>query len=141
MSVYRLGRGNVSDLLRRSVSGARLESSNPPVECIYKSVGEDRETVPNPLFIHPDDCIDRGACEPACPWHAMCEEAAVPEVCSDDLARTYLVKDHVAAFTVPPRTKTPHRSADELEANKDEVGPGERDPEEFSFTPFLLPGV
>jgi ferredoxin len=31
------------------------------------------------LFINPDECIDRGACEPACPVTAILEESAVPE--------------------------------------------------------------
>jgi len=30
-----------------------------PVDCIYE--GEDQ------LYIHPDECIDCGACEPECP--------------------------------------------------------------------------
>ena len=42
-----------------------------PVDCIYEA--EDQ------LMIHPDECIDCGACEPACPVEAIFEEAAVPE--------------------------------------------------------------
>jgi len=34
-----------------------------PVDCFY---GDDRM-----LYIHPDDCIDCGACEPACPVEAI----------------------------------------------------------------------
>ena len=34
-----------------------------PVDCIYE--GEKQ------LFIHPDECIDCGACEPACPVQAI----------------------------------------------------------------------
>ena len=30
-----------------------------PVDCIYEG--------PDQLFIHPDECIDCGACEPECP--------------------------------------------------------------------------
>ena len=33
-----------------------------PVDCIYE--GEDQ------LYIHPDECIDCGACEPECPVSA-----------------------------------------------------------------------
>jgi len=47
-----------------------------PVDCIYE--GE------NQLFIHPDECIDCGACEPECPWQAIFEEASVPAVFADD---------------------------------------------------------
>lgn len=31
------------------------------------------------LFIHPDECIDCGACEPACPVEAIFAEEDVPE--------------------------------------------------------------
>lgn len=41
-----------------------------PVDCIYE--GEDQ------YYIHPDECIDCGACEPVCPVEAIFEESAVP---------------------------------------------------------------
>ena len=31
------------------------------------------------LYIHPEECIDCGACEPECPVEAIFEEDAVPE--------------------------------------------------------------
>lgn len=42
-----------------------------PVDCIYE--GEKQ------LFIHPDECIDCGACEPECPVTAIFPEEDVPE--------------------------------------------------------------
>ncbi|RJF71922.1 MULTISPECIES: ferredoxin [Deinococcus] len=42
-----------------------------PVECIYDA-GE-------MLLIHPDECIDCGACVPACPVSAIYPEEDVPE--------------------------------------------------------------
>ena len=42
-----------------------------PVDCIYE--GE------NQLFIHPDECIDCGACEPECPVTAIFPEDDVPQ--------------------------------------------------------------
>jgi len=42
-----------------------------PVECFYE--GE------NTLVIHPDECIDCGACEPECPTTAIFEESALPD--------------------------------------------------------------
>jgi len=33
----------------------------------------------NQLYINPEECIDCGACEPACPVAAIFEESAVPE--------------------------------------------------------------
>jgi NAD-dependent dihydropyrimidine dehydrogenase PreA subunit len=42
-----------------------------PVDCIYE--GETQ------LYIHPDECIDCGACEPVCPVKAIFAEDEVPE--------------------------------------------------------------
>ena len=41
-----------------------------PVDCFYE--GE------NMLIIHPDECIDCGACEPECPVTAIFPEEDVP---------------------------------------------------------------
>lgn len=42
-----------------------------PVDCIYE--GADR------MYIHPDECIDCGACEPVCPVEAIYYESDVPD--------------------------------------------------------------
>ena len=42
-----------------------------PVNCFYE--GE------NMLVIHPDECIDCGACEPVCPTKAIFPESDFPE--------------------------------------------------------------
>ncbi|MEW5848103.1 MAG: ferredoxin FdxA [Myxococcota bacterium] len=42
-----------------------------PVSCFYE--GE------NWLVIHPDECIDCGACEPACPTNAIFPDSSLPE--------------------------------------------------------------
>lgn len=41
-----------------------------PVDCIYQ--GE------RMLYIHPDECVDCGACEPACPVEAIYFEDDLP---------------------------------------------------------------
>jgi NAD-dependent dihydropyrimidine dehydrogenase PreA subunit len=41
-----------------------------PVDCIYEG--------PEQLYIHPDECIDCGACEPECPVTAIFAEESVP---------------------------------------------------------------
>jgi ferredoxin len=41
-----------------------------PVNCFYEG--------PNFLVIHPDECIDCGACEPVCPVKAIFPEADLP---------------------------------------------------------------
>lgn len=47
-----------------------------PVECIHPTLEEDKGEVM--LFIHPDECIDCGACVPACPVVAIFIEQDVP---------------------------------------------------------------
>jgi ferredoxin len=42
-----------------------------PVDCIYEDADQ--------YFIHPDECIDCGACEPACPVSAIYAEDDVPD--------------------------------------------------------------
>lgn len=44
---------------------------NCPVDCIYEG---DRM-----VYIHPDECIDCGACEPICPQNAIYYEPDLPE--------------------------------------------------------------
>lgn len=42
-----------------------------PVDCIY----EGRRA----LYIHPDECVDCGACEPVCPVEAISYEGDTPQ--------------------------------------------------------------
>jgi NAD-dependent dihydropyrimidine dehydrogenase PreA subunit len=42
-----------------------------PVDCIYEG--------PRSLYIHPDECVDCGACEPVCPVEAIFYEDDLPE--------------------------------------------------------------
>jgi len=44
-----------------------------PVDCI-QSKDEDEQ-----FYIHPDECIDCGACEPVCPVSAIFPEEDLPE--------------------------------------------------------------
>ena len=46
-----------------------------PVDCIYE--GE------RMLYIHPDECVDCGACEPVCPVESIFYEDDVPEQFKD----------------------------------------------------------
>jgi NAD-dependent dihydropyrimidine dehydrogenase PreA subunit len=45
-----------------------------PVDCIHDDGDEDRI-----LYIDPDECIDCGACEPACPVNAIFAEDDTPD--------------------------------------------------------------
>lgn len=49
-----------------------------PVDCIHPTSSESEFANHNQLYINPDECIDCGACEPACPVSAIFEESAVP---------------------------------------------------------------
>lgn len=44
-----------------------------PVDCIHYEEGTDRK-----LYIDPEECIDCGACEPACPVTAIFAEDDLP---------------------------------------------------------------
>jgi NAD-dependent dihydropyrimidine dehydrogenase PreA subunit len=41
-----------------------------PVDCIYEGA--------RMMYIHPDECVDCGACEPACPVQAISYEDDLP---------------------------------------------------------------
>ncbi len=49
-----------------------------PVDCIHPAPNEPGFETAEHLHINPAECIDCGACEPACPVTAIFEEAAVP---------------------------------------------------------------
>ena len=49
-----------------------------PVDCIHFEQGVDRT-----LYIDPNECIDCGACEPACPTKAIFPEESLPAKWAD----------------------------------------------------------
>jgi NAD-dependent dihydropyrimidine dehydrogenase PreA subunit len=57
-----------------------------PVDCIYEGARK--------LYINPAECIDCGACEPACPVEAISQDRRVPagqEEFAPDNARFFLI--------------------------------------------------
>ena len=52
-----------------------------PVDCIYEGN--------RMLYIHPDECVDCGACEPVCPVEAIFYEDDVPEQWKDYTGANY----------------------------------------------------
>ncbi len=56
-----------------------------PVDCIHPHKGDDADAFKQSfdqvehLSIDPDECIDCGACEPACPVEAIYPDDEVPE--------------------------------------------------------------
>jgi len=89
-----------------------------PVDCIYEYTGSDRAKWPNQLYIHPDECIDCGACEPECPWQAIFEEVATPAACKDDIKLNYAIMEDMSQFKVPEHRKVEHPTPEQVEANK-----------------------
>ena len=61
-----------------------------PVDCIH---GKDEDTQ---LFINPEECIDCGACEPACPVQAIFPEEEVPEKWKAFIGQNYEYFDQPA---------------------------------------------
>ena len=71
-----------------------------PVDCIYE-IPEDgntehggdrrRERARDMLYIHPEECIDCGACEPVCPVDAIFMDEEVPEKWESFTAYNYVL--------------------------------------------------
>jgi NAD-dependent dihydropyrimidine dehydrogenase PreA subunit len=65
-----------------------------PVDCIY----EGKRT----LYIHPDECVDCGACEPVCPVEAIYYEDDLPEAFVPYLAdNAHFFEDVLPGATEP----------------------------------------
>lgn len=71
-----------------------------PVDCIYEYAGAERARFQNQLYIDPGECIDCGACEPECPWGAIFQEDAVPELFSADTGLNHAINDLPGEFRV-----------------------------------------
>ena len=52
-----------------------------PVDCIYEADDQ--------FYIHPDECIDCGACEPECPVQAIFPDTDVPDEWIDYIKKNY----------------------------------------------------
>jgi len=50
-----------------------------PVDCIHPRKDEDTFEAETMLYIHPEECIDCGACVPACPVEAIFVNDEVPD--------------------------------------------------------------
>lgn len=71
-----------------------------PVDCIHFEEGVDRM-----LYIDPDECIDCGACEPACPVSAIFAEDDVPEGerVFTEINRLWYLDRAAARAMIPPK--------------------------------------
>ncbi len=90
-----------------------------PVDCIY-GLKVEADSYRDQLFIDPDECIDCGACEPECPWGAIFEDAAVPEVFTEDTTvNAQVFTDHERDnFTVTPDQLREDPSPEEVLENE-----------------------
>ena len=93
-----------------------------PVSCIYRYEGDDKKAFPNQLYIHPEECVDCNACEPACPWEAIFPEDEVPEVFEDDTPLNYKMADFEDDFEVQEEVDHEQPDPDEVAANKQKWG-------------------
>ena len=73
-----------------------------PVDCIHPRKDENRFEKETMLYIHPDECIDCGACEPECPVTAIFPEEDVPENMQSYIAKN---KDVFNSDNPPGRPK------------------------------------
>lgn len=95
-----------------------------PVDCIYELKVDDEEFTKTQLYIHPGECIDCAACEPACPWQAIFEDSQVPAIFTEDTERNAKIfekhgpEDFTTEVTPIKRNPTP----DEIEENKRKWG-------------------
>ena len=92
-----------------------------PVDCFYlpNSPGGD---LPNQLYISPNECIDCGACEPACPWEAIFQDDSVPAAFSDDVALNKKCDDSRDSFSPAEEKDNPKPSPEQVAANKKKWG-------------------
>ncbi|HAC05189.1 MAG TPA: ferredoxin [Gemmatimonadetes bacterium] len=60
-----------------------------PVDCIHPRKDEDEFEAETMLYIHPDECIDCGACEPECPVQAIFPDTDVPGEWKEYIAKNY----------------------------------------------------
>ncbi|MCK4894291.1 MAG: 4Fe-4S dicluster domain-containing protein [Calditrichae bacterium] len=68
-----------------------------PVDCIYPPAGmslkrKDKnklKKINEQLYIHPEECIDCGACQPECPVDAIFPDDEVPEKWTHFIEKNY----------------------------------------------------
>lgn len=93
-----------------------------PVDCIYPAEGltlsdEDKEkmiSMNEILYIHPEECIDCGACEPECPVEAIFPEDETPEKWAQS---HYKITDHLLGIL--PKRDVPDEIVSKLAPLKD----------------------
>ena len=108
----------ITRLCRDCVDSSCVEVC-PISDCIVEHrPTEGSSKLPNQLFIDPDQCIDCGACEPACPWEAISLDEDVPRLFADDIALNAIAAARPRDF-VPATIRTrPKPAQAEVDANR-----------------------
>ena len=92
-----------------------------PVDCFYLP-NTPSASLPNQLYISPDECIDCGACEPACPWEAIYQDEAVPSAFQSDIELNAKCDESRDDFEVAEAEEKDKPTPEEIEANKKKFG-------------------
>ena len=92
-----------------------------PVDCFYEPK-EPSSSLPDMLYINPDECIDCDACVPECPWEAIYAEADVPAEFKDDTPLNKLSMDQADLFKKAVKQDKPQPSSNEVADNKKKWG-------------------
>lgn len=58
-----------------------------PVDCIHPTEDEEGYAEAAQLYIHPDECIDCGACIPVCPSESIFVLEEVPDSSQESIAK------------------------------------------------------
>lgn len=89
-----------------------------PVDCIYGLTVED-SNYRKMLFIHPEECINCAACEPECPWGAIFEDSATPDIFKEDIqVNVKVFEDHPKEeFTTTPEPVLEHPTPEQIDTN------------------------
>ncbi|MCG8553721.1 MAG: ferredoxin family protein [Proteobacteria bacterium] len=93
-----------------------------PVDCIYQYDGDDKASFPNQLYIQPEECINCAACEPECPWEAIYEDEAVPELLQEDIELNARMVDVQDDFSVAEHEEKPTPTPEQVAENKAKWG-------------------
>ena len=96
-----------------------------PKDCILEHhPASGPSDLPNQLFIDPDECIDCGACVPACPWEAIYPDVEVPSEFAPDVPLNALVLKRREEFRLPQVAASDSPSIDAVRENKVRWGLG-----------------
>jgi len=108
----------ITRLYRDCVDTSCVEACPCPDCIVLHRPPDGASTLPNQLFINPENCISCSACEPACPWEAIFPEDDVPAEFAADIALNAITVARPGEFVEATTRPNPKPSAHEVDANK-----------------------